>query len=321
MYQIAASTAVPDLDKRTWRWPANYLALAEELAFRTDGRLQVQVMTPAELGFKGAEVHRALNDQLIEIAEIPWSWMTGEMPWLGICDLPYVNTDPYISQMKGTIALSPFVDEVSAEFNITNFYYGREHMMPYLVVYTKKPINKIEDLEGVKISIYNIYQEGMFQAAGAQPIFMPYAEVPMALAQGTIDGAFTSVGLATHLKAAEANVIYERGIYPSFLFITVGYSNKAFDALPADLKPIVQDVLSKWSDQNAAHTYNPLFADEHMQQDRDYGMTIEGMIPEISDPMEQYARETSWVKFLEDSGAKGEQVLRAVLESQGRTLD
>ena len=47
MFQQCASLAESDLGTRTWRWPDNSLALAEKLNHEADGRLIVQVMTPA----------------------------------------------------------------------------------------------------------------------------------------------------------------------------------------------------------------------------------------------------------------------------------
>ena len=270
---------------------------------------------------KGSETLRLLDNGLVEAAEILYPFMSGEMPWLGISDVPFTFREPYVEHMKCVKALRPDFEELATQYGHRLYYLGREHMNPYLAVYTKNPITKVEDLKGQKIRIYNIYQEGFFKKAGASPIFMPYAEVPMALAQGVIDGVFTSAGLAPHLKAYDAGIRYETGIFPGFILIGVGVSNKAFDALPADLQAIVEDVFNWFTDMNTAHCYNPVFGDENMDADREIGMTVLPPIPEISNILEEYSRETDWVKFQEDAGAKGTEVLRKMLAAQGRTLD
>ena len=182
-------------------------------------------------------------------------------------------------------------------------------------------MDEVEDLKGLKIRIYNVYQEGFLKKAGASPIFMPYAEVPMALAQGIVDGVFTSAGLVTHFKGDEAGLKYETGIYPGFVLIGFGVSDKAFNALPADLQQIVVDVMNWFTHENTAHQYNPVFSDELLQADRDVGMTITPPQPEFANILEEYAKETSWVQFIEDTGAKGEEMLKKMLAAQGRTLD
>jgi TRAP-type C4-dicarboxylate transport system substrate-binding protein len=293
--------------------------MAEKMKEASGGRLEIQVMTPAELGFKGTEILSSLRDNILEIAEVPYSFSTGELPWLGIADIPFSFREPYLEHAKVTKAIRPDIEKLAADYDHTIYYLGREHMLPYLVLYTKKPIKSIEDMKGLKIRIYNVYQEGFLKEAGVAPVFMPYAEVPMALAQGIIDGVLTSGGLASQLKVKEAGVTYETGLYPGYILTSVGVSNKAFKALPADLQQTVLDVM-KWFDaENTAHCYNPVFGDALLQSDRDLGMTITPPQPAMVDILEGYAKKTSWVSFAKDAGAKGTDLLDKMLAIQGRS--
>ena len=64
-----------------------------------------------------------------------------------------------------------------------NWKYGARHTL------TNKPVNKLEDLKGLKIRVpTNIIQVKGFEVLGATPTPMALGEVYTALQQGTIDG-------------------------------------------------------------------------------------------------------------------------------------
>ena len=318
MYQNSGSLAVSELDKRTWRWPANYLELGEKFNQVSDGRLQVQVMTPAELGFKGTEILRAMNDNLVEVAEVGWGYHAKEVPWLGIIELPFLIRESYVEHRIVLDVFRPYLEEMANTYDFTIYQLTRQHSLPCLAFYTKIPINSVDDLKGLKIRIYDPYQEGFLAEAGATPVFMPFSEVPAALAQGVIDGAFTSVGLGTMMGVYESGIRYETGTYPGLAMGGIAVNNKALNSLPSDLQQVVVDVMKWFNDNNIAHTYNPVFAWEMMKADEDAGLTITPGTPEFNATLEEMARRSSWAKYEEDAGALGTEIIDKSLAALGR---
>src|SRR3546814_17612407 len=57
------------------------------------------------------------------------------------------------------------------------------------VTNSKHPVEKPEDLNGLKLRVPSSAAiKGFFEAAGAQPVIMPFPELFTALQQGTVDG-------------------------------------------------------------------------------------------------------------------------------------
>jgi TRAP-type C4-dicarboxylate transport system substrate-binding protein len=72
---------------------------------------------------------------------------------------------------------------------------------------TKKPIKSFEDMKGMKIRVPGgAASVAHYQALGANPIAMPFADVPLALSQGTIDALLTTNETIRSGKLVEAGV-------------------------------------------------------------------------------------------------------------------
>lgn len=318
MFQQCASLAETDIGTRTWCWPHNSLALAEKLNHEADGRLVVEVMTPAELGLKGTEACRALKDNLINLAELGMSHQVKENPWLGAIDLPFIIREPYLEQMKIAMAVRPYLDKWAAQYDFKIYHLSRVHSLPYLGIFSKYPITTMDDLKGLKLRVYHPYQESLFKEAGATPIFMPYSEVPMAIAQGVVDGCFTSCGLGSQMKLHESGIKYETGIYPGVVMCAISVSNKSYEALPEDLQQLVDEVMEWYYNMNTAHQYNAVFGWEMLQADEELGLAITPPMPELAGPLEEYAKRTSWAVYEEENGALGTEFLDVITAALGR---
>ncbi len=109
------------------------------------------------------------------------------------------------------------------------------------ILTTERPINSIEDMEGLKIrTMENPAHLDVFSAFGASPLPMSYSELYTALETGVIDGA----------EAANSNYwgnrIYEVG--PNWaqigwlhLVAPLVLSKSYYDNLPPDLQKVLDD--------------------------------------------------------------------------------
>ncbi|MFC2009194.1 TRAP transporter substrate-binding protein DctP [Chloroflexota bacterium] len=319
MYQNSGSLEISELSERTWRWPANYLALAEELGRASNGRIEMEVMTPAGLGFTGTDVMRALEDNLVEVAEIGWGYYSGELPWLGINELPFLVRDPYVEHRMVMDVFEPYLQDAADDYDFTLYFLSRQHALPYLAIYSKVPIDSIDDLQGLKLRIYDQYHAGFIEEAGATGVFMPFSEVPMAIEQGVVDGAITSCGLVSLMGIHESGIKYQTCMFPGMTTSGFAVGNKALEALPQDLQGVVADVMGWFEDMNIAHVYNPVFAWEMMAADRALGNEITFPQSPFVDTLEEYAKVSSWQDYLDDAGPMGQEILDACMAKLGRS--
>jgi TRAP-type transport system periplasmic protein len=114
-------------------------------------------------------------------------------------------------------------------------------------VIAKSPIRHLADFKGKKIRIFTSeFQTVALKRLGATPVAMTLGDVLPALQQGAIDGALAALTVFTPMGYADAAKYVTETGQPS-IFIIVEISKKWHDALPADLKEIVDRAAAKES--------------------------------------------------------------------------
>ncbi|MEZ8143041.1 C4-dicarboxylate ABC transporter substrate-binding protein [Enterovibrio norvegicus FF-33] len=105
---------------------------------------------------------------------------------------------------------------------------------------SKKPLNGVDDLKGLKLRAPEGLVQQVFAAAGATPVNLPGSEVFTGLSKGVIDAADYTV-FSTNQKAG-MNDIATHPVQPGFHslpLIDISISQKKWDAMPADLQEIL----------------------------------------------------------------------------------
>ena len=158
---------------------------ADEIKERTDGRYEIEVHGASTLG-KEIDINEGLQLGTVDLI-FTSSQFTGRFYGpIGIAGAPYMfrDFDHWLAY-----ADSDLFDEVAQGYQdktgnvpLAMNYYGRRH------VTSNKPINKPEDMKGLKIRTPNAPLYMMFpEAVGANPAPIAFAEVYLALQQGVVD--------------------------------------------------------------------------------------------------------------------------------------
>ncbi len=175
-------------------WPAdNYIAeneqiFADEVKEATNGDVVITLHPGGSLGFKGPEMFSAVRDGLVPIGDMLLNQQVGENKLLGLESLPYLigSFDELREFQK---PYRPLLDEV---FGAANQKVLFTIPWPQQQIFTKKEINTIEDMSGIKIRSYDKSSTEIFKAAGMTPVQLPWGEVIPSLAAGAIDAVATS---------------------------------------------------------------------------------------------------------------------------------
>ena len=112
---------------------------------------------------------------------------------------------------------------------------------PFRLFTVKKPINKLEDLKGMKIRAAAPQIAQTIKAYGAVPVSLSPSEIYMALERGTVDGIITSMGLIHGAKLYELvkYALWEPlGLGPLMNIMNMDLWNK----IPGDVQAIMQEV-------------------------------------------------------------------------------
>lgn len=158
---------------------------AEEVAKRTDGRVEIKVFPASSLG-KEVEINEGLSIGAVDIIYTGPSFVERYYGPIAISDYPFImrGWDHWLKYRE-----SDLFDELSAGYNEATgnhvlglVYYGQRH------VTSNKPILTPADMKGLKIRVPNSPLMLMFpNAVDANPTPMAFSEVYLALQQGVVD--------------------------------------------------------------------------------------------------------------------------------------
>ncbi|MDX1552533.1 MAG: TRAP transporter substrate-binding protein [Marinobacter sp.] len=105
---------------------------------------------------------------------------------------------------------------------------------------SKKPLDGVDDLKGLKMRAPEGLVQSVFAAAGASPVNLPGSEVYTALSKGVIDAADYTVFSTNH--DAGLNDIAAHPVYPGFHslpLIEIAMDLKEWKKLPEDIQAIM----------------------------------------------------------------------------------
>jgi TRAP-type C4-dicarboxylate transport system substrate-binding protein len=114
------------------------------------------------------------------------------------------------------------------------FQHGPAHIFT-----TKKQIETLGDMQGLKMRCTNPFANGALKVVGAVPVFMPVPEVYPALERGVIDGTTISYeGLVAFKQEDVTKYACEVTLYS--LNMAIVMNKKKFDALPEAVKKAIE---------------------------------------------------------------------------------
>ncbi|MEQ5835323.1 TRAP transporter substrate-binding protein [Marinobacter sp. R17] len=183
---------------------------------------------------------------------------------------------------------------------------------------SKKPLDGVDDLKGLKMRAPEGLVQSVFAAAGAAPVNLPGSEVYTALSKGVIDAADYTV-FSTNQEAG-LNDIAPNPVYPGFHslpLLEIAMNLKEWNELPKDIQAIMTV-----SARDFAHDISTqlAMADKKAVQKarKDPNITIHDWSAEERRKFRNIARD-QWKKYAEQS-PNAEKVYKSVtsyLESQG----
>jgi TRAP-type C4-dicarboxylate transport system substrate-binding protein len=204
----ALGMAGPAAAQTKWNLPAAYAAdnyhsenlafFAKEVEKDTAGKLQITVHAGASL-FKAPEIKRAVATGQAQIGEVLISIHENEDPVFGVDTIPFLASS-YADVKKLYVARK---GPMAAKLDSQGL------MLLYAVpwgpqgLYAKKDINSVDDLKGLKMRAYNVGTTRIAELAGAQGVTIQAAELPQALATGTVNAFMTSGATGYDSKAWE----------------------------------------------------------------------------------------------------------------------
>ena len=218
-----------------WDLPAAYPAtnfhtenlaqFAAEVDKATGGKLKMQVHANASL-FKANEIKRAVQGGQAQAGEILLANFANEAPIYALDGIPFLASS--YEDAKTLYDLQrPVLEKHLAGQGMRLLY---SVPWPPQGIYTKKLINSVADMRGIKWRAYSPATAHIAELIGAQPVTIQAAELSQALATGVVESYMSSGSTGYDSKTYE----HIKNWYDTQAWLpknAVIVNRKAFDAL------------------------------------------------------------------------------------------
>ncbi|MCF3638841.1 TRAP transporter substrate-binding protein [Rhizobium sp. TRM95111] len=205
---------------------------------RTSGRIKIEVTNNAALGQEKDTIEQT-RFGVIDMNRVNAAPFNNLVPQTVVLGLPFLfrSTEHMHKTVDG-----PIGEEILAAFEphglIGLAFYDSGARSFYT---TKKPIEKLEDLKGMKIRVQQSdLWIAMMDAFGANATPMPFGEVYSSLETGVVDGAennWPSYESSRHFEVAKNYTLTEHSLNPEILVM----SKMSWDKLSPDDQKIVKE--------------------------------------------------------------------------------
>lgn len=225
-----------------------YQALAlkfkEALESKTD-KITVEIYPGGQLGGE-QRAFQDMQNNIVQGVVLASNNASVFAPSLSVLDLPFLFKDNDEFKKVVTELNDEFTQIMIDESKTRPIAWGTQGFR--VLANSKRPINTMEDLKGVKIRVpSNPIQIAAFKSWDSEPIGMAFDELFGALQQKVVDGLeMTYISLATQKMSEVINYVtdlrYKMAINPLVI------SEDWFQTLPADLQTAVLEAGSETTD-------------------------------------------------------------------------
>ncbi|MCX8004274.1 MAG: TRAP transporter substrate-binding protein [Burkholderiaceae bacterium] len=212
---------------------------AQKVEKDSGGRIRVQHFPSMQLGGKPPELFDQAKDGVVDIIWTVLGYTPGRFPKSEVFELPF-------SSGRAEPASRAFWEYVqkNAQDEFKDVKLIAVHVHGPGMFHSLQPINKLEDLKGMKVRggsrIINI----MLEQLGATPVGMPVPQVGEALSKGVITATTIPWEVVPALKVEQlvkhhTGFTGERGLYTQTF--AVAMNRAAYEKLPPDLRKVIDD--------------------------------------------------------------------------------
>jgi len=176
--------------------------MGELIGERTDGRYKIEVYPNAQIGSE-RDLIEGVQLGSVGMCVVATAPVANFAPKLNVVELPFLIKDfEHADRMfMGEIGRE-LADTVTASAGIKCLGLWENGFRS--VVNSKRPINSVEDVKGLKIrTMENSAHQALWSALGADPVPMAWGDAYTAVQQGALDGLENAITLLYSLKTAE----------------------------------------------------------------------------------------------------------------------
>lgn len=280
----------------------NAREFAADVKAATNGELNINVQSNSVL-LKRPEVKRGVQQGVVQVGEMLVAAIGNEDPMFEVDSVPFLASS-FDQSEKLWKATRPFLAQRLDKQGIV-LVYGSP--WPPQGIYTKKPVEQLSDLAGVRFRAYSPATSRLATLMGAVPTTVQTPEVPQAFSTGIIDAMLTSPATGVDSQAWD----YVKYYYDAQVFIPQSFvimNKRAFQRLPENVQKAVMDAGERAEQRGWAMSREQ--TSKLTQTMADKGMVVGNLSEKLSGEMHAIGQ-TMTEEWLKKAGADGQQLLDA----------
>jgi TRAP-type C4-dicarboxylate transport system substrate-binding protein len=209
---------------------------ARRIEAGSGGRVKIEFYGNMSLGGAPQSLYDQVKDGVVDFSQSAIGYTPGRFPKSETFELPFLMTNGE----QTSAALHRFVQENSLEeFAGTKLICANAHG-PGLI-HVKRPVEKMEDLKGLKIRGGSRIVNDMLSRLGAEPITIPITQLGESIASGVIDGTTLPWDITLAFRTSEllhhhVEVGGQHGLYTQVLFLAM--NEASYTKLPQDIQAL-----------------------------------------------------------------------------------
>jgi TRAP-type transport system periplasmic protein len=212
----------------------------KEIEKRTNGKVKV-TMFPGGTLTPGDKCYDGVVKGLSHLGHSVFSYTIGKFPMTEVIDLPL--------GYRSGLAATKLVNEYYSKFKPKEL---DEVKVMYLhaygpgLIHTSKPVNKLEDLKGMKIRATGTVSR-IVQALGATPVAMPMPDTYDALSRGVVEGVVCPIEALEGWKLGEVvKFTTQNFISANSAAMFVVMNKDSWNSLPTDIQKLIEKINEEW---------------------------------------------------------------------------
>ena len=222
--------------------------ISQEVSNATSGKIIIDVFGSGQLGNE-RDMYEGAQLGTVDIATIANPVLTSFIPEIAILDQPFLFETEEQAHNVIDGKLGDLIAEKALEQGI--------HIVGWMEsgfrnCFSIRPLKNLSNFKNLKIrTMENATQIAVFESFGAIPTPMPATEQYTALQQRTIDAGENAIANVLVNKYYEVvkNITLTRH---QFVFIAIGLSDKAWNRIPDELKPVFVEAVKEGANYQRA---------------------------------------------------------------------
>lgn len=214
---------------------------------KTEGKLEMEVHTGGDLNYANTEILDAVNNNLVNIANVPMNEVTGDEPAFRISTVPRLIKTFEEQDIFHEIARPYFTEILEEKWN-QKYLYGIQ--WPFAGFWTTEEVNSVDDLQGLQMRTYDESTSQIVREIGASPLSMGFGEVYSSLSTGVINSVLTSSQTAVDGKFWEVlDYFMPANIAAPRHYVTINLD--AFNSLDEEIQNAMMEAASEMEEYSA----------------------------------------------------------------------